>query len=236
MKNDHNVNDATKEALSLCITIAGTKCQKLNTLSIPLNSNLPGPIQQCLHDWNETSLLSYPPATAWKCNANTADFMTFEYYYNMLLKTHLSTLIRSGKQPNFKPLKHVVYLTSRLTSDLYVGMSSANISDTKRLIDTLFPLILDACSENISDVVALTLQPIIQSDEIFLLRIYGHVLQCTFGVFVGAPNYQQKVFSKNLMQTIIEFLDKVTLIFIDFFANIKSQHRNICYLHCTTST
>ena len=97
-------------------------------------------------------------------------------------------------QSNIKSLKHCLYSAARFAGDLFNCCPDATQLQTD-LLWVLFPLILDGCTENLSDLISLTVERAVgraESDE-FLAKVYRHVLANTFGILL--PNKQvQKLF------------------------------------------
>ena len=92
-------------------------------------------------------------------------------------------------QSNIKSLKHCLYSAARFAGDLFICCPDATQLQTD-LLWVLFPLILEGCTENLSDLISLTVERAVgraESDE-FLAKVYRHVLANTFGILL--PNKQ----------------------------------------------
>jgi hypothetical protein len=88
-------------------------------------------------------------------------------------------------QSNIKSLKHCLYSAARFAGDLFICCPEATQLQTD-LLWVLFPLVLDSCTENLSDLISLTLERAIgrpDSDD-FLSKVFSHVLASAFPVLL----------------------------------------------------
>ena len=197
-----------------CLSVSGSRCQHTAEISQRFNSFFPLSLRSAIIAWNETSLLGFPPVSSWRSSAQTDNYASmdlgsnansspFEAYISSVVNTHVATITTLSHGTllstyHAKSLKHCLYSAARFAGDLFVWYPESSHLQND-LVRVLFPLILDGCSENLSDLVSLTLERLIgvhDSDE-FLGKVYQHVLTNLYG---GIVSEQEAWF----------YLDKIT--------------------------
>ena len=145
----------------------------------------------------------------------------FEAYISSVIHTHISTL--SSSMPgtlmtmsHSKSLKHCLYSSARFAGDLFVWYPESSHLQND-LVWVLFPLILDGCTENLSDLVSLTLERLIgthDSDE-FLAKVYQHVLANLYGGMLFArdstldTNKHSSKLEEKILYEVLRFMESM---------------------------
>jgi hypothetical protein len=146
-------SDSVRSTLATCLSVSGTKCQHV-TLKLSPDSLPPG-LQASLKKWNEASLLAFPTAAA------SSD----EAHIGSLIRTHVALLSSSASTPEsirMVPLKRCLSSAAQHAADLYLSGDPATRSG---LSESLFPLVLDACAENVAEMICHTLEPAKQQEQ-----------------------------------------------------------------------
>ena len=180
-----------------CLSVSGNRCQQTAEMSQRFNSFFPPSLRSAIIAWNETSLLGFPPVSSWRSSTQTDNYSSidvgsnsnspYEAYISSVVNTHVATITSLSPGTllstyHAKSLKHCLYSAARFAGDLFVWYPESSHLQND-LVWVLFPLILDGCSENLSDLVSLTLERLIgvhDSDE-FLAKVYQHVLTNLYG-------------------------------------------------------
>lgn len=214
---DGNQHEEILNPLMLkCLAVSGNRCQHTIDISQRFNSFFPASLRSSITTWNDTSLLGFPPVSSWRSSNQTENYSSadvgsnqqaspFESYISSVVHTHILTLSFSPpglfSPPQLltsyhaKSLKHCLYSAARFAGDLFVWYPESSHLQND-LVWVLFPLILDGCAENLSDLVSLTLERLIgvhDSDE-FLAKVYQHVLA---NLYSGILTDQGSLFSTN---------------------------------------
>ncbi len=109
-----------------------------------------------------------------------------------------NTLARGGSllatsAAEFQSLKRCLHLCVCFACDLHsfiVASLSFSSGPGTPLADAIFPLLTDAVSEEVSGVVALTMQPIVSNREIYDSLVYSRALALLAPIIQNAGSYQ----------------------------------------------
>ena len=213
-----------------CLAVSGNRCQHTIDISQRFNSFFPAPLRSAVASWNETSLLGFPPISSWRSSSGQQETFSsndvggnqqsspFEAYISSVVHTHIATLSSSPPESlintyHAKSLKHCLYSAARFAGDLFVWYPESSHLQND-LVWVLFPLILDGCAENLSDLVSLTLERLIgvhDSDE-FLAKVYQHVLANLYGGILSgsgsscAQNKKSQL-EKKILHEVLRFME-----------------------------
>ena len=233
------INDSTKEALARCLSVSSLKAMKVGTVSLAVSPHFVPELQRSLASWSKTSLLNYPQASSWRMS-NVSEGSPFENHINLIIKNRINTLDKHNSNVVFSPnlkmlssIKHCLYSAARFIGDLYVTCGDLKVYQAQ-LSNALFPLIMDGCSENLSELVTLTLQKLVQNTDQFQSKAFRHILEHTYPVLLMAGSFQKNHFSEKTLQVIVTFIDGMLDSDIgrktleDFFARRKGDSDQRC--------
>ena len=150
------------EALQHLLGISSTRGCKLANITPALSSCLPPFLRAALERWN-TSSADFPAFFSWGSN-QSGDLIPSESYLNGILNAHLQLL---SSQPAFNPaasLRHLLNAAVRLANDLVVWYPNTEEAE-KELVGVFFPIALDACFENLVDLVQLVMERLVGSAD-----------------------------------------------------------------------
>lgn len=210
------MDDFTMSALLQLCGINGSYSPTTNTAVLALNNSFPPSLQNSVQDWNEASIVQFPPASSWRTSSGSAssssssppiELLPYEVYINLMIKSHTSGLTGPLKR-NLKSLKHCLYSTLRFAEDLYV--SCPELPDLQaRLSSALFPVLMDVSTESWADRTMLTLQSPAGSEKLTAWT-YTHFLESTFGVLLDAGALiRAGCFDESLVRQIVQFMDSM---------------------------
>jgi hypothetical protein len=103
-----------------------------------------------------------------------------------------------------------LYSAARFAGDLFICCPDATQLQTD-LLWVLFPLILDGCTENLSDLISLTLERAVgrtDSDE-FLAKVYFHVLTNTLPILLPNKQIQRRYLDDKIKIEIVKFMEEI---------------------------
>ena len=172
------------ETLQHLLAISSTRGCKLANITPALSSCLPPFLRAALERWNSKVIhfkhpillirissisnccdfiffcfvktSDFPAFFSWRSN-QSGDLIPSESYLNAILNSHLQQL---SSQPVFSPassLRHLLNAAVRLANDLVVWYPNTEEAE-KELIGVFFPIALDACFENLVDLVQLVME------------------------------------------------------------------------------
>ena len=195
---------STRASLLHCLCLAGTRCSATASLALPLTAHLPPALRNCLEEWSASSLASFPPASAWRSTDSSLDSSTLP----ATLAAHTGFL---SSHPNSLPpsaLKHCLFSATRFACDLLLWCPD-NSPQQRRLVSALFPLLLDATTENMADLATLSLERVVGTGETaeFLAAIQQLVLQHSYPILVARTMAQPAILSPHIPQEILRYLD-----------------------------
>ena len=160
-----------KAALFRLLGVSGSNMPTANKVVFALNSCFPQALQESMQEWNEASIVDFPPSASWRTpssggalsSSSTSsssspplELLPYEVYINMMIKTHTASLTGPLKR-NMKSLKHCLYSTIHLAEDAYAACGEYDLPGVKALLgEALYPVLVDACSSDWSDRATLT--------------------------------------------------------------------------------
>ena len=150
------------EALQHLLAISSSRGCKLANVAPNLSSCLPPFLLAALDRWNN-SVSDFPAFFSWRSN-QSGDLIPSESYVNGILNSHLQLL---SSRPVFSPassLRHLLNAAVRLANDLVVWYPNTDEAE-KELVGVFFPIALDACFENLVDLVQLVMERLVGSAD-----------------------------------------------------------------------
>jgi hypothetical protein len=105
-------------------------------------------------------------------------------------------------------LKHSLFSAARFACDIIIWCPDSG-SLQHQLVSALFPLLLDCTTENLADLVTLSLERLLVTGEIdqFLSTIYNLVIQHSYPILVCRGSTQPHHASGHIPQEIVRFMD-----------------------------
>ncbi|CAB4062606.1 UBR4 [Lepeophtheirus salmonis] len=169
-------------ALQRCLSVSGVQCLKTVCLPRPIQDNYPKSLLSALEEWNGTSLDEYPPILCWRTQFNNTPSFPSESYITSIISVNVSGI----RQNNIiHCLKHCLYIAALFTGELLPLCNDFSLLQYD-LVRVLFPLILDATTNNLSELIALNLKILVGAmDSVqFLVKVYNHVLTNTYPILL----------------------------------------------------
>ena len=199
--------DATKNALAMIMAIAGSKCSPTQELARKLGTMLPSSLKQALNTWNEGSITDFPQISSWRNNLGSENTLPSETYISAVIQAHLTTITEQSSFSPVKSLKHCFFSAASFAVDLFFWYPESSTLHCD-LNDVFFPLIMDACTENLYEVVNRTLERIVgtQDGETFQRKSTIHVVSCTFETLLQHENILRNYVSENVLKTFVVFM------------------------------
>ena len=153
------------EALQHLLAISSTRGCKLANITPALSLCLPPFLRAALERWNGSGS-HFPSFSSGRMSGSgpSADLIPSESYLNGILNAHLQLL---SSQQTFSPassLRHLLDAAVRLANDLVVWYPNAEEAE-KELVGVFFPIALDACFENLVDLVQLVMERLVGSAD-----------------------------------------------------------------------
>ena len=175
-------NENAKETLLRFLSISGTRCSETATLAMTLEEHCPVSLRQALSTWQDGSLFSFATLEETRKSAG----MPSEVYIYSRIQCHLGSLSLAEANQNMISLKQNLYTVARFAKDLFVWCPESCGNLQKEIASVLFPLIMDSCTEILSNLLSLVLEKHtgIPDSEEFSGRVFRHVLENTFETLV----------------------------------------------------
>ena len=206
---ERGVEPATNSTLLHSICVGGTRCPATTSLALPISSHLPPALRDALNDWMGASITGYPTASAWR-NQFANDPIPGESYLASTIAAHATHL--SGHQDTLSSpaLKHSLFSAARFACDLIIWCPESGPLQ-QQLVSCLFPLLVDCTTENLADLVTLSLERLVGTGETdqFLCHVYSLVLSHAYPILVGHGATQPHHASSHIPQEIVRFLDMI---------------------------
>ena len=204
---DRGVEPATNSTLLHSVSLGGTRCPATASLALPITAHLPPALRAALEDWTGASITSYPPASAWR-NQFAGDPIPGESYLATTISAHTSHLSTSPTLLSSPALKHALFSAARFACDLIIWCPESGPLQ-QQLVAALFPLLLDCTTENLADLVTLSLERLVGTGETdqFLATIYNLVIQHSYPILVCRGSTQPHHASGHIPQEIVRFMD-----------------------------
>ena len=127
-----------------------------------------------------------------------------------MLPTPLTQFCHISFQTNIKSLKHCLYSAAKFAGDLFSCYPDATQLQND-LLWVLFPLILDGCTENLSDLISATLERAIgrPDGDDFMAKVFRHILANTFPILLPNKQLQRKFLDDKIRIEIIKYLEEM---------------------------
>ena len=187
IKEDENesdvvLNENAKETLLRFLSISGTRCSETATLAMTLEEHCPPSLRQAMSTWQDGSLFNFATLEETRKSAG----MPGEVYIYSRIQCHLGSLSLAEANQNMISLKQNLYTVARFAKDLFVWCPESSGNLQKEIASVLFPLIMDSCTEILSNLLSLVLEKHtgIPDSEEFSGRVFKHVLENTFETLV----------------------------------------------------
>ena len=206
---ERDVEPATHLALVHSLCLGGTRCPATASLALPVTAHLPPGLRAGLEDWVGASITGYPTAAAWR-NQFAGDPIPGETYLATTIAAHAGYLSSSSSSLSSPALKHSLFSAARFACDLIIWCPDSGPLQTQ-LVSSLFPLLLDCTTENLADLVTLSLERVVGTGETdqFLSNIYSLVVQHGYPILVSHGTTQPHHASQNIPSEILRFLDQM---------------------------
>ena len=213
-----------KSALFRLLGVSGSNMPTANKVVFALSGCFPTSLQESMQEWNEAAIVDFPPSSSWRNPSSGAlasssstsassppiELLPYEVYINMMIRTHTASLTGPLKR-NMKSLKHCLYSTIRLAEDIYAACGDAELPDMQsHLAEALYPVLVDACTENWSDHATLTFasSSTTSSDARLAVWTYRHFLHSTFDVLLDSGRLVRSgCFGEKLARQIVHVMD-----------------------------
>ena len=206
---ERDVEPATNSALAHSLCLGGTRCPATASLALPITAHLPPGLRAALDDWVGASITGYPTAAAWR-NQFAGDPIPGESYLATTIAAHAGYLSSSSTSLSSPALKHSLFSAARFACDLIIWCPDSGPLQSQ-LVSSLFPLLLDCTTENLADLVTLSLERVVGTGETdqFLSNIYSLVVRHGYPILVSHGATQPQHASDNIPQEILRYLDIV---------------------------
>ena len=207
---ERGVEPATNITLLHSICMGGTRCPATTSLALPISSHLPPSLRDALNDWMGASITGYPTASAWR-NQFASDPIPGESYLAATIAAHAAHLSLSASSPLSSPaLKHSLFSAARFACDLIIWCPDSGPLQ-HQLVSCLFPLLVDCTTENLADLVTLSLERLVGTGETdqFLSHVYTLVIQHSYPILAGHGDTQPHHASSAIPGEIVRFLDTI---------------------------
>ena len=206
---ERDVEPPTHQALVHSLCLGGTRCPATASLALPVTAHLPPGLRAGLEDWVGASITGYPTAAAWR-NQFAGDPIPGETYLATTIAAHAGYLSSSSSSLSSPALKHSLFSAARFACDLIIWCPDSGPLQTQ-LVSSLFPLLLDCTTENLADLVTLSLERVVGTGETdqFLANIYSLVVQHGYPILVSHGTTQPHHASQNIPSEILRFLDQM---------------------------
>ncbi len=193
------------EALQHLLAISSTRGCKLANITPTLALCLPPFLRAALDRWNSSNS-DFPAFFSWR-SGQSGDLIPSESYLNGILSAHLQLL---SSQSVFSPassLRHLLNAAVRLANDLVVWYPNSEEAE-KELVGVFFPIALDACFENLVDLVQLVMERLVgaaDSDRYQDIASYIVISHChSLVTACGAP---VRCLEEKALEECIRFLE-----------------------------
>ena len=223
--SDSEMDPSSKSALFRLLGVSGSNMPSGNKVVFALSGCFPTSLQESMQEWSEAAIVDFPPSSSWRTPSSSAlasssstssssppiELLPYEVYINMMIRTHTASLTGPLKR-NMKSLKHCLYSTVRLAEDIYSACGDAELPDLQsQLAEALYPVLVDACTENWSDHATLTLgasSP--SSDARLAVWTYRHFLRSTFDVLLDSGRLVRSgCFGEKLARQVVHVMDEM---------------------------
>ena len=206
---ERDVEPATNAALAHSLCLGGTRCPATASLALPVTAHLPPGLRAALDHWVGASITGFPTAAAWR-NQLSTDLIPGESYLATTISAHASFLSSSSTSLSSPALKHSLFSAARFACDLIIWCPESGPLQS-HLVSSLFPLLLDCTTENLADLVTLSLERVVGTGETdqFLSNIYSLVVRHGYPILVSQGHTQPQHASDNIPQEILRYLDTV---------------------------
>ena len=207
---ERGVEPATNITLLHSICMGGTRCPATTSLALPISSHLPPSLRDALNDWMGASITGYPTASAWR-NQFASDPIPGESYLAATIAAHAAHLSLSASSSLSSPaLKHSLFSAARFACDLIIWCPDSGPLQ-HQLVSCLFPLLVDCTTENLADLVTLSLERLVGTGETdqFLSHVYTMVIQHSYPILAGHGDTQPHHASSAIPGEIVRFLDTI---------------------------
>ena len=136
----------------------------------------------------------------------TGDPIPGESYLAATISAHAAL-----SEPLSSPaLKHSLFSAARFACDLIIWCPDAGALQ-QQLVACLFPLLVDCTTENLADLVTLSLERLVGTGETdqFLSHVYTLVIQHSYPILAGHGDTQPHHASSAIPGEIVRFLDNI---------------------------
>ncbi|XP_074655636.1 E3 ubiquitin-protein ligase UBR4-like [Tubulanus polymorphus] len=184
-------------AYSTIIGIGSSHASKVSLLGSCIMSSLPPPVKNAVEHWQNNTINEFPPVGAWR-NAFANDIIPSESYVDAVLVAHLSALSAQTNNSIQGSLKHALQSLVRFCGDL--SNWCPDDSNNLEMVNVLFPLIFDTCTEHLADYTVVTLERILGpvDEELFNMKMYEYVIEKCYQLLTRfskkSCNLDEKIF------------------------------------------
>ncbi|XP_036368081.1 E3 ubiquitin-protein ligase UBR4 isoform X5 [Octopus sinensis] len=164
------------EAYGTAISIGSSHSSAVSMLGLGIFNCLPAPIKNAIEKWNNSSGNEFPTIGAWR-NAFANDIIPSESYIDVIHSAHIGTLSGQSQFSVNSSLRHVLQALVRFCGDI-VNWCPETTGNNK-YVKALFPLLFDASTEYLVDMVTMSLERFLGEGEgeKFIMKTYLYVLE-----------------------------------------------------------
>jgi E3 ubiquitin-protein ligase UBR4 len=199
-----DMDEETQQTLLQFLSISGTRCQETASLAMTLEENCLPVLRMALSSWHDCSLAGFATLEETRRTSNMAP----EVFLFSRIHCHVASLSMMGCQQNLISLKQSLYSCARFAKDLFLWCPDQGVTHVQNdIVYCLFPLIMDSCTEVLSNLMCLVLERQIgthESDE-FAAKVFRHVLNNTFGTLVKPLN--REFFDERILIEIVQYME-----------------------------
>ena len=106
-------------------------------------------------------------------------------------------------------MKQNLYHVARFVKDLFVWCPESMSNLQSRIVHALFPLIMDSCTEILSNLITLVLEKHIgvpESDE-YAAKVFAHVLENTFETLLKPVN--KDILDEKILIEVVHYMEEM---------------------------
>lgn len=193
------------EAYGTALSIGSSRASTVSVLGLGVVSSLPAPVKTAIEKWNNNIGSEFPSIGAWR-NAFANDIIPSESYIDVIHSAHIGTLSGQAQFSVNNSLRHVLQALVRFCGDI-VNCCPETTSNNE-YVKALFPLLFDASTEYLVDMVTMSLERFLGEGEgeEFIMKTYLHVLEVCQELLIEYTNESSGLDEKIFMDC-LKFMD-----------------------------
>ncbi|ESP04880.1 hypothetical protein LOTGIDRAFT_156120, partial [Lottia gigantea] len=172
-----NLTPNKLNAFGTVMSIGSSRNSKVLALGTSIMGMLPSPVRTTLDKWNNNSNNEFPAMQSWR---NTTmfgnDILPCESYMDAIHSAHMVSLSGQASFCINASLRHLLQSLVRFANDLVEWCPDS--ASSRELVRVMFPLLYDATTEYLADMVSFSLEKFLGpvEEEKFGLNMYQHVV------------------------------------------------------------